>query len=110
MSRDILRQLCVDRQDNRCVICGEGMYGDAAIHEAIVKRGDLPADPRVFDEHNCVAIHNGCHENTRQVDMICVGYLARYYGIGKITEWILSLDMKVLPGRAMGIVLSWTSE
>lgn len=102
--RDELRIICVRRQDNICVICGHGMYGDAAVHEAVVKRGDLPGDPRVFNPVNCVAIHNGCHENTKEVDDICARYLVRTYGIHLLADFIRSLNMKEPPGRARDIL------
>ena len=104
MGRDDLRARLVARQENICIVCGCGMYGDAAVHEAIIKRGDLPDDPRVFDEYNCVAIHNKCHENTKAVDRKAMQYLIFTYGIEAIFWWICALNMKVLPGRAMEIV------
>lgn len=104
MDRDDLRAKLVERQDGICVICGHGMYGDAAVHEAIVKRGDLPGDSQVFDERNCIAIHNRCHKNTRAVDCAAMEYLIGSYGIDAIFDWICSLDMTILPGRAREIV------
>ena len=104
--RDELRRTCVLRQDDICVVCGHGMYGDAAVHEAIVKRGDLPGDPRAFNPVNCVAIHNGCHENTREVDGKCSRYLIRHYGLKVVVDFILSLNMRQNPGRARVILLA----
>jgi len=99
-SRDALRQIVVDRQDDVCVVCGRGMYGDSAVHEAIIKRSDLPDDARIFVPINCVALHNGCHENTKRVDTICRAYLTGHYGARAIKGWILSLNMIKIPPRA----------
>jgi hypothetical protein len=76
---------------------------DAVVHEAIIKRGDLPDDKRVFDEHNCVAVHTLCHHNTKTVDRKAMQYLISTYGIEEVHLWICSLHMKVLPGRASEI-------
>lgn len=110
--RDNLRQMCVDRQDNICVVCGHGMYGDAAVHEAIIKRSDLPNDSRIFTPVNCVALHHttGCHENTRAVDLKCAKYLIGHYGLGMIVAFIKHLEFKVLPGMAQEIVNIQISE
>lgn len=100
--RDALRALCVYRQKDICVVCGHGMYGDSAVHEAIIKRGDLPGDPRVFNPVNCVALHHttGCHENTEKVDVACARYLIEFYGAEVVSGFINSLGMRKIPGRA----------
>ncbi len=104
--RDELRRVCVLRQKDICVVCGRGMYGDAAVHEAIIKRSDLPGDPRIFNPVNCVALHHttGCHENTRFVDSKCVKYLIDYYGPKVLAGFIESLHFKQLPGGAQDVI------
>ena len=107
--RDALRDICVQRQENVCVVCGHGMYGDAQVHEAIIKRSDLPGDTRVFSPINCVALHAKCHENTKNVDDVCMLYLIGHYGITLVMGFILSLNMKKLPGRAQAILnIEWS--
>ena len=101
--RDVFREKLISRQDNICVVCGRGLYQDAVVHEAIIKRGDLPDDPRAFNEYNCVVLHNLCHENTRCVDCKAMQYLVSTYGIEEVFRWICSLNMIILPGRAMEI-------
>ncbi|NIP54055.1 MAG: hypothetical protein GWN76_03965 [candidate division Zixibacteria bacterium] len=105
-------QQIVERQDGLC-ICGYSLAGNVDIHEAIIKRGDLPGDKRVRCEYNCVAVHHtmpcilGGHieyGNTKAYDKACINYLLWYYGCDKIVSWIESLGMIVLPGRAMEII------
>ena len=108
-NRDLLRDKLVRTQDDLCVICGHGMYGDSQIHEAIVKRGDLPNDPIIFSIFNCVVLHASCHENTRDVDVACADYLIYEHGLEVIYNWIRSLDMMILPGRAAEIVNRYLS-
>ncbi len=106
--RDHLRRILCDRQRvsdvELCVVCRRGMYGDSEIHEAIVKRGDLPSDPRIFAEVNCVVLHHKCHENTAAIDAVCAAYLISHYGISLVVEYLEWLGMEVLPGRAREIV------
>lgn len=87
-----------------CAVCARGMYGDAAVHEAIVKRGDLPADERIMAEVNCVVIHQACHENTRKVDDACIAYLKSHYGIHLIVEFLRWIGFDALPVRAQRII------
>lgn len=97
---------CLERQGGLCVVCGYYCKGFADLHESIIKRGDLPNDKRIFDEHNCVAVHHGspCHENTKEKDRICIQYLIDHYGIDAIVDWIKSLEMVAEPGRAQEIM------
>jgi hypothetical protein len=106
--RDVLRARCITRQQNLCVVCGHGLYGVADVHEAICKRSDLPGDPRIFVEVNCVALHPGppCHENTKRIDQICASYLIKHYGFDTIIGFIEFLEFKVLPGMAQEIINS----
>lgn len=79
-------------------MCGRGLHGGGHLHEAIVKRGDLPNDPRIFVPENCCVLHEHCHKNTRQVDEICVRWLVSRYPHG-VFEFIKSLGMKTVPWR-----------
>jgi len=98
--RDLLRQFLEDMQSNVCLVCGNGLYGSGDVHEAIIKKGDLPADDRVNSEFNCVTLHRQCHKNTREVDAICLAFLVWYHGARKVQNWIRSLEMRNLPTRA----------
>lgn len=105
---DLLRDKLCNRQEIRgvaiCPVCLHGMYGDSAIHHAIIKRGDLPNDTRIDHEYNCVAIHNMCHENKRSVDERCGAYLVSHYGAKAIADWIDGLGLDYIPARAMRIM------
>jgi len=98
-----LSEHCIERQGGLCVVCGRTLLNNVDIHEAIVKKGDLPRKRQkaIFDEHNCVALHHGapCHVNTKKVDRICADYLIGYYGLGAIQNWIASLSLRVLTPR-----------
>lgn len=119
MRRDRLRYHCIKRQHGLCIICGHGVEDDAAVHEAIVKRSDLPKDPRIFEPWNCVAVHNSnpkCrlpHErygNTETYDSICRLYLVQEYGVDYLAECIKALEMKQAPTRAIAILSEAGSE
>lgn len=107
-----LRQKLLDRQRYLCVACGHFLGDidddDLAVHEVIIKRGDLPGDKRVFHEYNCVAAHNQnplCdmphlfHGNTKKYDELCISYLVSHYGVEPIAEWIEGLGMKAISSR-----------
>jgi hypothetical protein len=102
--RDHLRDVCVTAQYNICVVCGKGLYGDAEVHEAVVKRGDLPGDKRVFAPVNCCALHKSCHENTKEVDEACADFLVFRYGLFLVQKYLIELKMKVYPARAREIL------
>ena len=108
LDRNRLRGILVRRQMVRgvslCPVCLRGLYGDAEIHEAIIKRGDLPNDTRIFAPINCVVVHKQCHANTRLVDERAKAYLLSHYGLQQMAEWILSLGLKSPPGRASAIL------
>lgn len=101
--RDKLRELCAERQDDLCVVCDRGLYGSGHLHEAIIKKGDLPKDNRIFVPENCCVIHEHCHKNTKEVDVKCIRWLINKYG-SSVADFINSLNMKVLPGRAMDAI------
>ena len=112
MDRDKLRQECIKRQRGLCVMCGHGVEDDAAVHEAIVKRSDLPDDDRIFEPWNCVAVHNsnpGCdfpHDpwgNTRWYDEVCAAYLIQAHGADYLAERIRELGMTIWTSRMQAI-------
>lgn len=105
-NRDRLRELLVKRQDDICIMCGYGMYGDSAVHEAIIKRGDLPGEERIFVQPNCVCLHQKCHRNTKEADKVCLQYLIETYTLPVLADWIRSLEMEELPARAREVVLA----
>lgn len=111
--RDKLRQELWDRQNGLCAACGRGAYDDFAIHEAGIKRGDLPKDKRIFVPINCVGVHNShpactmphmIYGNTRKYDRICMAYLFAVYGEKAFAEWAISLNMREYPARVSGVV------
>lgn len=101
--RDRLREFCIEQQGGICVWCGRGLYGSGHLHEAIIKRSDLPNDNRIFVPENCVVLHEHCHENRKEVDNKCIDWLVGMYGV-RVFHFIDSLGMKVLPGRALDAI------
>lgn len=83
--------------------CGRGLYGGGHLHEAIVKKGDLPNDDRIFVPENCCVLHDHCHENTKEVDDLCTRWLVGRYPSG-VFSFIESLGMKSVPGRVKDVL------
>ena len=114
-----LKVFIIARQHGLCAICGRSLGSDAVMHEAIVKRGDLPGDRRVFSEYNCVAVH-GSHPkctlphnpygNTKEYDRICASYLLWHYGPMKIAKWIEGLNLKTIHPRVRRILNAVEAE
>lgn len=103
-NRDTLRDVCVSVQNGLCAVCGRGMHGDSEVHEAVVKRGDLPGDKRVFAPINCCALHSACHKNTKSVDKACADWLVNWYGLSLLKLYLSELNMKIYPSRALDIL------
>jgi 5-methylcytosine-specific restriction endonuclease McrA len=112
--RDQLRAYLCRRQEvgdvPTCVICRHGLYQDADIHEPIVKRSDLPGDPRIEVEFNSVALHRRCHQNTKEVDDACAAYLISHYGVAPIAKFVLWLGMETLSPRTRRIVEAYREQ
>lgn len=105
-SRQSVKEQCLTNQRGLCVVCGRGLYNSGDLHEAIIKRSDLPNDNRIMVVHNCVVLHSSgpCHENTKEVDDTCISWLCSAFDVLDIADWIISLNMVQLPGRALDVL------
>jgi len=108
-------------REYRCVCpwCGGRIDRDNFnLHEAIVRRSDVPVDKQelIFVPENMIPVHSSCHSdhgNSREMKLRCLLSMIRVLDASKIGRWYVSLwkehelsvpkgillDEKLIPAR-----------
>ena len=63
----------------------------------------------IFVPENCVLIHRGCHENSREVDRKCLDYVLRFISAAEIADWYWQL-IKQFSGLPKGNIKLYQSS
>lgn len=69
------------------------------MHEAIITRGDVQGldtdlQALIYDRHNCVLVHQECHDHS--IKDVCIKHLIEKEGYSHIMSW-LGLWEGILP-------------
>ena len=81
-----------------------GALADGHMHEALVGRGHLAKSKHhlIMKDTNCVPLHPGCHEHTKDVKLRALAALMRNIGPSRVASWYIDLwqehGMPVAPG------------
>ena len=97
------------RRGVRCAYCLKIVDWDSPnghMHEGLVGRGHVAKSKHhlIMNIHNCVPLHEECHEHTKELRLHALAQLVRNVGAARVGKWYVNLWLGHRLGVAPGLL------